>query len=295
MRRVHRFVLHNGEIRNASDLLISPGQVGFLNGWGVFSTLRVSQGVLFAFERHYARLRRDSELLHVPFPFSSDYLQTELLSLVEANNAAEAVLRVAIVRNKGGMFEGPGLKTECALIAFTAELKNWGNGARLKSVPHARFGASPFAGTKSASWSHNLTWLEQVQEQGFDECLLLNEHGHLSECTSANLFIIRGRKVTTPPLDTSGCLPGVTRAILLDEVNLEGIDIGERELTLKDLEDSEMAFLTSTTRDLLPVTEVDARTLRAESEVFDSLRAAFLNIRKAYVADNASRKDLVTS
>jgi branched-chain amino acid aminotransferase len=295
MQRVHRFVLHNGEIRDASDLFISPGQVGFLNGWGVFSTLRISQGVLFAFERHYSRLRRDAELLHVPLPFSSVYLQSALLSLVEVNSAAEAVLRVAVVRNKGGIFEAPGLKRECELIAFTADLKNWGSGARLKSVPNARFGASPFAGTKTASWSHNLTWLEEAQEQGFDECLLLNEHGHLSECTSANLFIIRGRKVMTPPLDTSGCLPGVTRAILLDEVTLEGIDIAERESTLKDLEDSDMAFLTSTTRDLLPVTEVDGRTLRAESEVFDSLRAAFLKIRKAYVANNASRKDLVAS
>jgi branched-chain amino acid aminotransferase len=276
-------------------LLLSPGQIGFLNGWGVFSTLRVAQGVLFAFERHYARLRRDAELLHVPFPYSSDELQAALLSLVEVNNAQEAVLRVAVIRNKGGMFEAPGLERECELIAFTAELKNWGTGARLKSVSHARFGASPFAGTKTASWSHNLTLLEKAQEQGFDECLLLNEHGHLSECTSANLFIVRGRKVMTPPLDTSGCLPGVTRAILLDEITLEGIEIGERELTLKDLEDSDMTFLTSTTRDLLPVTGVDARVLRAESEVFDPLRAAFLQVRRAYVGAAAARRDLVTS
>jgi branched-chain amino acid aminotransferase len=99
----------------------------------------------------------------------------------------------------------------------------------------------------------------------------------------------------TPPLDTSGCLPGVTRAILLDEVHLEGIGIGERELTLRDLEESDMIFLTSTTRDLLPVTGVDARAFRAESEVFDSLRAAFLQVRRAYLADALARRDLVTS
>ena len=292
---VHRLVLHNGEIRDASELVLSPGQVGFLNGWGIFSTLRVARGMLFAFQRHYARMRRDAKLLHVPFPFSPDDLQAALLSLVEANNAAEAVLRVVVVRNKGGVFESPGIKRECELIAFTAELNNWGSGACLKSVPHARFGASPFAGTKTASWSHNLTWLEQAQQQGFDECLLLNEHGHISECTSANLFIIRGRKVVTPPLDTSGCLPGVTRAILLDEVKVDGIDVGERELTLDDLKDSDMAFLTSTTRDLLPVAEVDRQALRAKTEVFDLLRAAFLQRREAYLADAAARRDLVAS
>jgi branched-chain amino acid aminotransferase len=64
---VHRFLLHNGALRDNKEALLSPGQVGFLNGWGVFSTLRVSEGVLFAFDRHYARMKRDAARLHVPF------------------------------------------------------------------------------------------------------------------------------------------------------------------------------------------------------------------------------------
>ena len=65
---MHRFLLHNGDIRDTSENLVSPGQVGLLNGWGVFSTLRVKDGVLFAWERHYARMRKDAELMHIPFP-----------------------------------------------------------------------------------------------------------------------------------------------------------------------------------------------------------------------------------
>ena len=66
---MHRHLLHNGEIRETVELCLSPGQIGLLNGWGVFSTLRVVDGVLFAFERHFDRMRRDAELLRVPFPF----------------------------------------------------------------------------------------------------------------------------------------------------------------------------------------------------------------------------------
>ena len=293
--QVHRNVLHNGEIRNATEKLIAPGQVGFLNGWGVFTTLRVTEGVLFAFERHYARLRRDADLLHVPFGVSQDELRTSLLSLVEANFAFDSVLRVALVRNKGGIFEGPGLETDWDLVAFTADVNQWGSGARLTYVANARFGASPFAGTKTTSWAQNLTWYEEAHQLGFDEALLLNECGQISECTSANIFVIHGKQVYTPPLLTSGCLPGVTRTILLEEVHVPGVSVEERSLGRGQLEDSDCAFITSTTRDLLPVIAINDVLLRKEHVVFDLLRSAFLKYRAAYVANASNCKHVINS
>ena len=242
MCSVHRFVLHNNEIRDASDPLLSPGQVGFLNGWGVFSTLRISNGVPFAFDRHYARMQHDAELLRVPFDFAAEVLLHSLQSLIEANDAFDAVLRVAIVRNRGGLFEAANLTRDCDLIAFTAGLTNWSEGVHLTYVPNARFSASPFAGAKVTSWAQNLTWYEKARQEGFDEAILLNEHGQVSECTSANIFAIQGQRVFTPPLSTSGCLPGVTRAILLDEIQVEGIDLSERDLSPSELEASDLVF-----------------------------------------------------
>lgn len=292
---MHRNVLHNGEIRSVSDKLIAPGQVGFLNGWGVFSTLRVTEGVLFALERHYARLRRDAVLLHVPFRLSQDELRSSLLSLVEANLAFDSVLRVALVRNRGGLFEGPQLETDCDLVAFTADVHQWGSGARLTYVANARFGASRFAGTKTTSWAQNLTWYEEAHQLGFDEALLLNEHGQISECTSANVFVIQGRYVYTPPLHTSGCLPGITRTILLEEICIPGISVEERSLDRSQLEGSDCVFITSTTRDLLPVTTIDDIPLRREQGVFELLRSAFLRYRTAYVTNAPGCKHVINS
>ena len=292
---MHKYVLHNGSVEEASKKLLATGQVGLLNGWGVFSTLRVTNGVLFAVERHYARMERDARRLHVPFPFSPDDLRSALVSLVEANKAFDAVLRVALVRNRGGLFEGPDIERDCDLVAFTAPLADWGQGVHLTYIPNGRFGASPFAGAKITSWAENLTWNEEAHEEGFDEVVLLNEHGQVSECTSANIFAIQGRKVWTPPLSTSGCLPGVTRAILLEEIHLDGIEISERELTPSELEASDRVFITSTTRDLLPVLAIDRLPLQQETAVFDLLRSTFASYRSSYSRQTLSRRVFVHS
>jgi len=286
---VHRYLLHNGEIRDTNEKLLAPGQVGFLNGWGVFSTLRVSQGVLFAFERHYQRMRRDAERMRIPFEFSASDLESSLLKLVEANQAPEATLRVAVVRNRGGLFEAPNIKRDCDLVAFTAPLTDWGAGVKLSYVPHARHGASPFAGAKVTSWAQNLTLYEDAHARGFDEAALLNEHGQVSECTSANIFAIRADEVLTPPLENSGCLPGVTRAILLEEISVPGLRISERELLPSDLENADGVFITSTTRDLLPVLEIDHEPLSQDPATIERLRKAFVDYRLAYVARHVNR------
>lgn len=288
---MHPYLLHNGNIRACGDALISPGQVGFLNGWGVFSTLRVSEGVLFAFERHYRRMRHDAERMHVPFAVAPESLETILLRLVEANQAWDATLRIAIVRNKGGNFEGPQISRDADLVAFTADLADWGEGVRLMYVPHGRFGASPFAGTKVTSWAQNLTWYEEAHQRGFDEVVLLNENGQVSECTSANIFAIQEDSVWTPPLGTSGCLPGVTRAILLEEIRVPGLSIMEREFGPSDLEESDQVFITSTTRDLLPVLAVDGAQLHQDRRRLGLLQEAFLQYRQTYTARHAKRKE----
>src|ERR1039457_1809289 len=104
---LHRFVLHNDRICEASEPGLSPGQVGLLSGWGVFTTIRVADGVLFAFDRHWARISRDAAALHVPLPTGPENVRRQLLELVEANHARNATLRLVIVRNTGGMWTGP--------------------------------------------------------------------------------------------------------------------------------------------------------------------------------------------
>lgn len=281
---IHRRILHNDQIRDSSEKLLAPGQVGLLAGWGVFSTIRVADGVLFAYERHWARMAHDAALFNIPMPCSELELKRRLLELVEANQAHDSTMRVVVVRNDGSVWTA-GTERKSDLIALTANLKNWGTGVKLGVVPQARHAASPFAGTKILSWSMNLTWVENAEAKGFDEVILLNERGEVSECTSANIFVARGNQVWTPPL-SSGCLPGVTRDLLLHEIKVQGFPVTERVLMPEDLESADEVFITSTTRELLPVLEIEHKTLKRNDQARKALQTAFSRYVDRYVAEH---------
>jgi len=286
---IHSKILHNHEIKSSSDLILSPGQVGLLNGWGVFSTIKVVDGVLFAFARHWARMRHDADVMRVLFPWSAAELEESLLRLVEANEAWNSTLRVTVCRNKGTMWAGPAPATAVDLFAFTADRNDWGQAVKLGVVPHARYAASRFAGTKVMSWAANLVWYEEAHAAGLDEVILLNERGEVSELTSANIFAGFGNQVRTPPLKSSGCLPGVTRQLLLEQIHVEGIEVVEAVLTLDDLAAADGLFISSSTRDLLPVGSIEGLPLQHGDQQRVRLLSAYRTYEAAYVSSAVRR------
>jgi branched-chain amino acid aminotransferase len=250
--------------------------------------------VLFAFDRHWARMKHDAELLRVPFPSDPGELEANLLKLVEANNAHNSSLRVVVVRNKGGFWEGPGITRPFDVIALTADVNEWGRAVKLGVVPNARHASSQFAGTKILSWAQNLTWYEQARFEGFDEVVLLNERGEVAECTSANIFAAFGNRVATPPL-SSGCLPGVTRQILLHDAAAPGYPVEERTLTLDDLAGADRVFITSTTRELLAVEHIQGITVRNTGDACTALQHAFSKYIDHYIADARHKRASLAS
>ena len=282
---IHRFVLHNGRICSSTDNVLAPGQFGLLAGWGVFTTIRVTEGVLFAWDRHWARMSHDAALMHVPMS-GRQAMHQDLARLIEANGKPNCTLRLVVIRNGGGSWEGPSRGTDCDVVAMTADLTKWGDSVRLGVQPHGRYAATEFAGAKINSWAANLTWLENAHRRGFDEAILLNERGEVSELTSANIFMAAGADVWTPPL-SSGCLPGITRELLLSEVQAPGITVRERTLNLDDLYQADDVFITSSTRDLLAVAEIDGRQVNRKGNARTALNAAFGGYIDSYVKAHA--------
>jgi branched-chain amino acid aminotransferase len=280
---IHRYFLHNGKIREASEASLYAGQVGLLSGWGVFSTLRVAEGALFAWEKHWARMSRDARLLNVEMPADPDAVERDITRLVDANRAPDCTLRLVVVRNAGGLWQGPSSGLATDTIVLTADLKNWGESIRLSIQPHARYAASEFTTAKILSWAANLRWAERAQEQGFDEVILLNEMGRVSECTSANVFAAFGNRVVTPPV-SEGCLPGVTRDVLVHEIHVPEVEVIERPLTVEELYEADGVFITSTTRGLLRVREIAGRALESRGDACDRLGRAFLTYLRADIA-----------
>ena len=270
---MHAYILHNGRIVGSGDPCLAVGQVGLLSGWGVFSTIKVIEGVLFAFERHWARMSHDAALLRVPMPEDPDSVQTHLLDLIRANQADNATLRLVVVRNRGGMWEGP-VEHDCDVIALTAPTKQWGHAGRLGLVEHGRHAAGKFSRAKILSWASNLAHFEEAQRAGYDEVCLLNERGEVAECTSANIFVAGNGAVFTPPLE-SGCLPGVTRDILLREVRAAGCPVSEKVIRPEEFAEADEVFITSTTRDLLPIASIGHWEIHSRGRARACLQAGF--------------------
>jgi branched-chain amino acid aminotransferase len=250
-----KLIFHNDRILPLGEARLSPGQVGLLMGWGVFSTLRIYRGRPFAFERHWARLMRDAGRLGIPISYAMETVERATEELVEANGHPESMARISLVKNHGGLWaEAPG-RPDADLLIFTRELVAWPPTQRLMLETSGIFAGGHYAGTKMLSWVSHAAVLDKAHHEGFDDALLTNERGHLAECTSANVFLVRGGKILTPPL-ASGCLPGITREVLLEIAPPAGIEIRERELRPEDLATAEEVFISSTTREIAPIAEI---------------------------------------
>jgi branched-chain amino acid aminotransferase len=148
---------------------------------------------------------------------------------------------------------------------------------------HGRHAASPLAGVKVTSWLNNLWNLHEAQQAGFDEVVLLNERGEVSECTAANIFCARGGRVATPPL-SSGCLAGITRSILLEIGPKVGIPVEERTLFPEDFYTAEEVFISSTNRNVIPATEIAGRAVGStKTPIMTKLEKTFDSYIRDYV------------
>jgi len=276
-------IFHNDHVVPLKEARLSPGQMGLLMGWGVFTTLRIYQGVPFAFDRHWERMVRDAERLSIALDYHQETVWEAIVKLAAANHRPEGAARLSFIKNHGGLWaDAPGCPPTDLLI-FTRELAVWPAAHKLALVPNAIFSMGKLAGAKMLSWVQNASTLEHVHGEGFDDALLLNEHGHLAECTSANVFLVRGRQVLTPPL-ASGCLPGITRGALRKIIPAAGYTLLEQDLTPVDLDSAEEVFISSTTREVAGVGSIHPNwKYPAPGKITRELAVAFQNYVKAHL------------
>lgn len=285
---IHRIVSHNGRLLPVEQVRLSPGQAGLLSGWGLFTTVRIVEGVPFAFERHWRRLHRDAERTHCPFPFEEAAVHRQLEELLAANHVREGAARVYMIYNTAGFWRSDEPFPPVDLILTTAALPSYREPARLVLREHGRHAASPLAGVKTTAWLNNVWNLYEAQQAGHDEVVLLNERGEVAECTAANIFCAREGRVLTPPL-SSGCLEGVTRGILLEIGAQAGVPVEERTLRSEDLYSAEEVFLSSTNRNLLAVGEIAGhRIAKAPGPIAKRLDQAFDAFVRSYISAHAS-------
>ncbi len=288
---LHKFVYHNGLLVPMDNVRLSPGQAGLLNGWGVFTTLRLYNGRPFAFDRHWKRLTTDAQRLKIPVEWQPETVLKHVVKLVEVNQVEDGCARIYLVYNRIGYWTSSESMLDVDLILYTADLPKRKGPVCLAVQAHGRYAASPLAGVKVTSWLQNVWMLDQAQQRGFEEVILLNERNEVTECTAANVFCVRNGEVKTPPL-SAGCLPGVTRSILLEIGAVAGGRIKEATVVAEDLFGADEVFITSTTREVQPVSQIEGRAIaQIDGPVTRRLAEAF----SQYVAQSFLKTNTKTA
>ena len=285
---IHHFVFHNDRVLPVEAVRLSPGQAGLLNGWGLFTTIRIHDGIPFAFERHWSRLERDAERTRCPFPFVAETVRDQLAMLLQANTVREGAARIYAIYNQVGFWRSAENFPRVDLLLCSADLPSYREPSRLGLREFGRYAASPLAGVKVLSWLDNVWNYYEAQQAGFDEVVLLNERGEVAECTAANIFCVRGGRVATPPL-SSGCLSGITRSVLLEIGGSVGVEVKEAVLRPEDLYAADEVFVSSTNRSMLGVSEINGhRIASAPGPVTLKMENAFGEYVRRYIAGKSA-------
>ena len=253
----------NGTIARAEDASIPVYDHGFLYGEGVYETLRTYNRVPFLYDRHLRRLRASAGYLQLDVPFSDESLATWIGdTMAAAGDMEEAYIRVLLTRGVGELTYDIGAAPVPSLVIIVKPLEEpparvFSDGIKVALVPILRNhpgSVNPII--KSNNLLNNALAMQEAYRRGAEEGLMCNYRGELSECSQANFFIVREGIALTPGTN-AGLLEGLTRSFLFEVGQDVGIQVRNETLFPKDLEDADEAFITSTTRELSPVTRID--------------------------------------
>jgi branched-subunit amino acid aminotransferase/4-amino-4-deoxychorismate lyase len=263
----------NGLWLDALDFSASPTDRGLMLGLGLFETILAVDGRPIHAERHVERLRASCFRLGWKFGFSN--LPETMAELVQLNSLASgrARLRLAITGGSGLIHDlalgADHIVWITAVPAADAPLT-----ATVNLSPWLRNERSSLAGLKCASYAENLVALQDAKRRGFEETVFLNTAGQVCEGATSNIFLVRNGEIATPSL-RSGCLPGITRSVVIELAATLGIPCHECDLTLDDLTAADELFLTSSIRGLTGVSRFEDRILPA-GPVTRTLRDAWI-------------------
>jgi branched-chain amino acid aminotransferase len=250
-----------------AEASVSIATHAFNYGTGVFEGIRAyrqgdgSLGILFATE-HYERLLRNARLIRASVPETAAELVEITRDLLRRNDhAGDAYIRPLIYKSAAGIhLRLTDLRDRLAI--FTIPLGDYvrtdGLRATLSGWQRVNDNAIPARGKVTGGYVNACFASEDAHAAGYDEAILLTADGHVAEASSANLFVVRGREVATPPL-TDDVLSGITRAAVMQIATDAGLDVVERSIDRSELYLADEVFFTGTGVQVAPVASIDAR------------------------------------
>lgn len=268
----------NGKLHDPKQATVSVFDHGIIVGDGVFETVKAVRGEAFALTRHLRRLATSAAGLGLPEPDLDAIRQGTREVLAAAPPWELGRIRLTFTSGVGPLGTDRGTDGPTAIV-MVAEQRPFAPTADVSVVPWPRNERGALSGLKTTSYAGNARALDHAHRNGGEEAIFGNLAGNLCEGTGSNIFLVRHGRLITPPL-SSGCLAGVTRALVLEWLGAE-----EEDVPLAELTGAEEAFLTSTTRDVQAIRAVDGSVFpaapgpitRKAAEIFAERSAADLD------------------
>jgi branched-chain amino acid aminotransferase len=261
----------NGRLSSEADAVVPVFDHGFLYGEGVYEVCRTYDGRVRLLARHLARLRASAALIALAVPFDDETLEARIGETLASAMLApwrdgmpDAYVRVLLTRGVGELSYDPRSCPTPSLVIIARphtppppRVYETGVEVALVDIERNRREAlNPQI--KSNNLLNNALAMQQALSRGAFEAVMRNHDGHLAECSQSNLFVVAGGVVRTPPVG-EGLLPGITRAFVLELCETLTIGAEQRVLDDPDLLEADEAFLTSTTREIVPIVSVGGR------------------------------------
>lgn len=257
------FIYLNGSLVPKEEAKVSVFDRGFLYGDSVFETIRIYDGKPFLIDEHITRLLNGLKALR--FQKLPAGLKVHSEKVIEANKVKNGVLRIAVTRGELTSGIAPSACKEPTVVITAREGMPYNEGLYERGfkaiIPSVRKDSrSPLCKVKSANFLTHILAKGEATDAGVDEAVMLNYDGLVTEATVSNIFLVKGKTLFTPSLE-SGILPGVTRKVVLEMAEKMGLEVAECEIRPEELYGADEAFLTNSLMEVMPLVEVDKRLI----------------------------------
>ncbi|HEX5949776.1 MAG TPA: branched-chain amino acid transaminase [Actinomycetota bacterium] len=259
----------DGELVNWHDAKIHVLSHALHYGTGVFEGIRAyatDRGpAVWHLDEHLKRLFRSAKLYHMDIPYSMEAITEGVRDVIRANALQACYIRPLVIRGYGEM----GVNPLNAPVNVIVAVWPWGaylgedaleQGVRVKISSWRRNSQNALPASAKATGQYINGVLAKVEslKAGYDEGIMLNEHGYITDGSGENVFVVRDRVLTTPPIQ-AGCLDGITRATVMTLATDLGYEVREENLVRTDLYNADEVFFTGTAAEITPIREVDDR------------------------------------
>ena len=278
----------DGKFVPEGEAKVSVFDHGLLYGDGIFEGIRFYNGRVFRLEEHHDRLWDSARSICLEIPMTRSAMTEALLETIRRNGLRDGYIRQIVTRGVGNLGLNPALckRPTVIIIAATIALypeEMYRNGLTIVTVPTRRAGAATLnPAVKSLNYLNNVMARIEANLVGADEALMLNDNGHVSECTADNVFIIKKGQIFTPPI-SAGALRGITRAVIFEIADELGLKITETDLSRHDVFVADECFLTGTAAEVIPVIKADGRIIGTgkPGEISGRMIARFRELTRA--------------